>query len=196
MKGIIHKKPMFWKYEATASYVVLCFQYLYILVFGKNIDQEVAKQYVDLWFYDLMIFFPVIFLLFFPQKFRIVFLSLIFCCGLFYFYNGLGFNSIVFNTFLSVFLANKYLLFNFSDKQRGKLLKFRFLKILLLFPIILITVLAENLLEYLGITNPEIRGDGKVMTNFGRFLLFGAYYGGLAYFAYREEKKATCNNNL
>lgn len=194
MRGIIHKKPTFWKYETTASYVVLCFQYLYILVFGKNIDKVVAKQYVDLWFYDLMIFFPVIFLLFFPQKFRIVFLSLIFCSGLFYFYNGLGFNSIVFNTFLSIFLANKYLLFNFSDEQRGKLLKFRFLKILLLFPIILITVLAENLLEYLGITNPEVRGDGKVMTNFGRFLLFGSYYGGLAYFSYREERKTTTNH--
>lgn len=194
MKGIIHKKPTFWKYETTASYVVLCFQYLYILVFGKNIDKGIAKQYVDLWFYDLMIFFPVIFLLFFPQKFRIVFLSLIFCSGLLYFYNGLGFNSIVFNTFLSIFLANKYLLFNFSDEQRGKLLKFRFLKILLLFPIILITVLAENLLEYLGITNPKVRGDGKVMTNFGRFLLFGSYYGALAYFAYRDERKIATDN--
>lgn len=194
MKGIIDKKLTFWKYETTASYVVLCFQYLFILVFGKNIDQDVAKQYVDLWFYDLMIFFPVIFLLFLPQKLRIIIVSLIFCGGLFYFYNGLGFNSIVFNTFLSIFLANKYLLFNFSDEQGGKLLKFRFLKILLLFPIIIITVLAENFLEYLGITNPEIRGDGKVMTNFGRFLLFGSYYGGLAYFAYREERNQTTNN--
>lgn len=192
--NIIHDKPKFWKYETTASYVVLCFQYLYILVFGENINKEIAKQYTELWFYDLMIFFPVIFLLFFPQKIRVIFISLIFCCGLFYFYTDLGFSTIVFNTFLSIFLVNKYLLFNFSEEERGKLLKFRFRKILLLFPIILITVLAENLLEYLGITNPEIRGDGKVMTNYGRFILFGAYYGGLAYFAYREERDSSTNN--
>ncbi len=194
MKGIIDTKTTFWKYETTASYVVLCFQYLYILLFGKNIDPEIAKQYIDLWFYDLMIFFPVLFLLFFPQKFRIIIISLIFIGGLFYFFNNLGFNSIVFNTFLSIFLANRFLIFNFSEKQRGKLLKFRFLKTLLVFPVIVVTILAENLLEYLGITNPEIRGDGKVMTNFGRFILFGVYYGSLAYFAYKEERKIVIND--
>lgn len=194
MKGIIDTKKTFWKYETTASYVVLCFQYLYILVFGKNIDPEIAKQYIDLWFYDLMIFFPVLFLLFFPQKFRIIIISLSFIGGLFYFFNNLGFNSIVFNTFLSIFLANRFLIFNFSEKQRGKLLKFRFLKTLLVFPVIVVAILAENLLEYLGITNLEIRGDGKVMTNFGRFILFGVYYGGLAYFAYKEERKIVIND--
>ncbi|MFY1048205.1 hypothetical protein [Chryseobacterium sp. GP-SGM7] len=194
MKGIIHKKPTFWKYETTASYVVLCFQYLYVLVFGENIDPEVSRQYANLWFYDLVIFFPVLFLLFFPQKFRIIAVSLIFIAGLIYFYRNLGFNSIVFNTFVSIFLANRFLVFNFSEKQHGKLMKFRFLKILILLPIILITVLAENILEYLGITTPEIKGDGKVMTNFGRFLLFGLYYGSLAYFAFREERKVTTDN--
>lgn len=190
----IQNKFTFWKYELTACYVFLMLQYLYILVFANNIDREIAKQYVELFYYDIMLFFPIIFLVFFPFKFRFIVFSLLFAGGIIYFFLDLGVDTIVFNTFLSLFLANKFLLFDISEDEKGRILKFRFIKILILFPVIILTISAENALEALGITHPVKLGDGTVMTNYGRFLFFGSFYGGLAYFAYRAEKKKVNNN--
>lgn len=193
---ITQGKPTFWKYELTASYVALMLQYLYILVFGNNINRDIAKQYVALFFYDLMLFFPIIFLIFFPQMWRRIIFSILLISGLFRFYEGLGFNSIVFNTFISLFIANRFLLFEISESQKTNILKFRFFKILLMFPVILLTLLTEYVLESMGITHPEQLGDGSVMTNYGRFLFFGGFYGGLAYFAYREDRKRPDNHSI
>lgn len=186
--NIAQGKPTFWKYELTVSYTLLMLQYLYILVFGDNINHEIAKQYVELFFYDMMLFFPVIFLVFFPQIWRQIIFAIILIGGLIYFFEDLGLDSIVFNTFISLFIANKFLLIQISEDQKDSILKFRFLKIFLLFPVIVITLLTEYFLEYLGITHPIKTVDGTVMTNYGRFIFFGGFYGGLAYFAFKEDR--------
>lgn len=185
----IQNSPYFWKYETTASYIFLMLQYFYILVFGRDINPDIAKEYVHLWYYDFLLFFPIIFLVFFPHKVRVILMTGLFVFGIFYFYTGLGFNTIFFNTFISIFLANRFLLFDICPTQKDTILRFRFLKILIIVPAIIITFFGEFILEYFGVIHPEVRGDGTVLTNFGRFLFFGCYYGGLAYFAFRQDRK-------
>lgn len=188
--NILQTKPALWKYKLTTSYLFLLMQYLYVLVFAENIDPMVGKHYLSLWYYDIALFFPVLFLAFFPQNIRIIIVSILFIGGLLYFYNDFGLNSIVFNTFISIFLANRFLLFKISDEQKDKIWHYRFLKILILFPLIFLAVIAETSLEYLGITHPIKYEDGNVMTNYGRFIMFGGFYGTLAYFSYKEERKS------
>ena len=116
-------------------------------------------------------------------------MSAIFIFALIYFYTEMGFNSIYFNTFLSIFLSYRYLFFNIDSKIKDNALRRMFVKLLILFPTITVTLLTEALLERLGITEPETLGDSTEMTVFGRALMFGFYYFSLSYLEYRNVKK-------
>lgn len=186
---IIEPRQIIWKYEAVASYVFLAFQYIFILNYS-DVSPDVQKQYVELWYYDISLLMPVFFFIFFPQKIRLILMLVIFIYGLIYFYTEMDFNSIYINTFLSLFLSYKYLLFHIDEKQKSRFVKTMFSKYIILFVVIFVAVLFEYLLEKLGMTHSEVRGDGKVMTNYGRFIFFGLYYGCLAYIEYRAVQKS------
>lgn len=65
-----------------------------------------------------------------------------------------------------------------------------FRKYLVLFGGIFLVVPLEGLMEYVGITHPEpVDDDGKMMSVFGKVLMFVAYYGTIVYFEYRRIKK-------
>lgn len=186
--NILPTKAAFRQYELTASYIVLMLQYLYILVFAKNVDTEIATQYVELFFYDMMLFFPIIILIYFPLKFRLIIFASLVAGGIIYFLIDFGLNTIVVNTFISILIANRFLLLKISKDEKDEIFKARLLKVFVLFPVIVVTVLSENALELLGITHPKILADGKMMTDYGKFIFFGGFYGALAYFSYRTEK--------
>lgn len=187
--NLIEPKNLIWKYEAAASYFFLGLQYIFLAAFSETYNQEIFRQYVELWYYDIFFLMPVTIFTFFGRKIRVVVMSAIFIFALIYFYTEMGFNSIYFNTFLSIFLSYRYLFFNIDSKIKDNALRRMFVKLLILFPTITVTLLTEALLERLGITEPETLGDSTEMTVFGRALMFGFYYFSLSYLEYRNVKK-------
>lgn len=187
--NLIEPKNLIWKYEAAASYFFLGLQYIFLAAFSETYNQEIFRQYVELWYYDIFFLMPVTLFTFFGRKIRVVVMSAIFIFALIYFYTEMGFNSIYFNTFLSIFLSYRYLFFNIDSKIKDNALRRMFVKLLILFPTITITLLTEAVLERLGITHPETLGDSTEMTVFGRALMFGFYYFSLSYLEYRNVKK-------
>lgn len=187
--NLIEPKNLIWKYEAAASYFFLGLQYIFLAAFSETYNQEIFRQYVELWYYDIFFLMPVTFFTFFGRKIRVVVMSAIFIFALIYFYTEMGFNSIYFNTFLSIFLSYRYLFFNIDSKIKDNALRRMFVKLLILFPTITVTLLTEALLERLGITEPETLGDSTEMTVFGRALMFAFYYFSLSYLEYRNVKK-------
>lgn len=104
------------------------------------------------------------------------------------FFFEFGFNSVYFNTFIALFLSNRFLLLNLDTEQKDSFAKSRGRRLILVFVVSFIVTVTESLLAKIGIIHHEKVGDGVVMSVMGKVFLFVGYYGLLAYLEYRKAK--------
>jgi len=187
---ILETPNFFSKYETAIAFGLLAVQYLFIALFPNIQSSEVEKNYIYLWFFDIFLAIPIIILIYFPDQIRRIILVsiLIFAFAVFFF--KFGFNSVYFNTFIALFLANRFLLFKLSPEDTKDLVKSKGKRFLLAFPLIFVVTITETVLGKIGIIQHEKLGDGVVMSTFGKVFIFVTYYGLISYMEYRKVKSS------
>jgi len=187
--NLTQKHSYIWKYETVAAYAVLAFQYFIVSVFPERIGKEMVHNYVYLWYFDIALTIPIIFLTFFSPKYRIFLLLSILVLTFIGFYNKLGLDKIVINTYISIIMANRFLFFTVDEKERSKIITSKMLRLLLSFGFAILAVIIDSLLGYLGLYQHIKVGDGVVMSPYGKIIVFCGLYSLLAYLEYRKIKK-------
>ncbi len=185
---ILETQHFFSKYETAIAFGLLAVQYIFIALFPDSQNSDIEKNYIYLWFFDVFLAVPIIVLIYFPDNIRRIILLTILVAALIFFFFKFDFNSIYFNTFLALFLANRQLLFNLSQDQKSRLGMAKMKRFLLVFPVSFIVAVTESVLGKLGIIHHEKLGDGVVMSMAGKFFLFVGYYSLIAYLEYRTVK--------
>lgn len=185
---ILETQHLFSKYETAIAFGLLAVQYIFIALFPDSQNSDIEKNYIYLWFFDVFLAVPIIVLIYFPDNIRRIILLTILVAALIFFFFKFDFNSIYFNTFLALFLANRQLLLNLSQDQKSSLGLAKMKRFLLVFPVSFIVVVTESVLGKLGIIHHEKLGDGVVMSMAGKFFLFVGYYSLIAYLEYRTVK--------
>jgi len=163
-------------------------QYLLIAMFPNSQDSEVEKNYIYLWFFDIFLAIPIIILIYFPDKIRRIILMSILAIAFAVFFFEYGFNSVYFNTFIALFLANRILLFNLGPKEKNNLITSKAKRFLLVFPVSFVVTVTESILDKMGILHHERVGDGLLMSTAGKVFLFVGYYSIVSYLEYRKVK--------
>lgn len=115
---ILETHNFFSKYETAIAFGLLAVQYLFIAMFPNSQGSDIEKNYIYLWFFDIFSAIPIIILSYFSDKIRRVILVSILVIAFVVFFFEYGFNSVYFNTFIALFLANRFLLFNLSKEDR------------------------------------------------------------------------------
>ena len=183
------------KYEVAIGYAVLAVQYISVMLFSDGTLKPLAKEYVNIWFYDFFMALPIAFVTLFPIRNRRIIFGGIVAFFIIKYVTTFIADPIYWNTVISLVLANKYLLFDYSKEEAKAIGRRKIRQILIAFALIFITIFLEKFLEAIGATKPITYSDGsKVMTVYGRIVLFGLYYGTLAYFEYRHVKKEEENS--
>jgi len=190
---ILEKPNFFSKYETAIAFGLLAVQYLIIALFPNIENSEVEKNYIYLWFFDIFLAIPIIILIYFPDHIRRILLVSILVIALAFFFFQFGFNSVYFNTFIALFLANRFLLFNLNPKDREDLVKNKGKRFFLAFAVIFIVTITETVLGKVGIIQHEKLGDCVVMSTLGKVFLFVTYYGLISYMEYRKVKSLKQN---
>lgn len=163
-------------------------------MFPNSQGSDMEKNYIYLWFFDIFLAIPIIVLIYFPDKIRRIILVGIFVIAFGVFYFEYGFNSLYFNTFIAMFLANRFLLFNLSPEDRNNLVSGRGKRFFLAFIVVFVVGMTESLLGKIGIIHHERLGeDSVVMSTFGKVFLFVGYYGLISYLEYRKVKSLERN---
>jgi peptidoglycan/LPS O-acetylase OafA/YrhL len=157
-------------------------------MFPNSQNSAIEKNYIYLWFFDVFLAIPIIILIYFLDKIRRIILILILISALIFFFFEFGFNSVYFNTFIALFLANRMLLFNLSPEEKKNLITSRTKRFLLVFPVSFIVTVTESILDKMGILHHEKVGDGLLMSTAGKIFLFVGYYSIVAYLEYRKVK--------
>ena len=191
--NILEKPNFFSKYETAIAFGLLALQYLFIALFPNIQSSEVEKNYIYLWFFDIFLAIPIIILIYFPDHIRRILLVSILVIALAFFFFQFGFNSVYFNTFIALFLANRFLLFNLNPKDREDLVKNKGKRFFLAFAVIFIVTITETVLGKVGIIQHEKLGDCVVMSTLGKVFLFVTYYGLISYMEYRKVKSLKQN---
>lgn len=187
---ILKNQNFYWKYETAIAYLLLAFQYLMIVLFPSSFSQQAEKSFVYLWFFDYFLFFPIVFISMSSLKTRRRVLLSILVIGFVVFWIKFNFNTIFFNTFISIFLANRILFFPIDDHQKKQFMKRKRLNFIVTMAFIFVVTLTESLLENLNIIHhQEVGSDGYLMSLGGKISLFSGYYLYLAYLEYRKIKK-------
>lgn len=169
---------------------MLAFQYAMISVFPDIIGKDVADGYIYLWFFDLFLTIPIIILLFFPTKSRVIILSSILILSFIIFYDRFRINTIFFNTFLSILITNKFLFFNINETSKTKIAKAKGLRFFLAFGVAFIGTLFDSFLGFVGLYHHTRVGDGVLISPYAKVLIFSGFYAILAFLEYRSIKKA------
>lgn len=185
---ILETQNFFSKYETSIAFGLLAVQYMFIAMFPNLQHSDIEKNYIYLWFFDVFLAIPIIILIYFPDKIRRVILTLILCTALIFFFFTFGFNSVYFNTFLAMFLSNRFLLFNLNNEEQNVLAGSKGKRLLLAFAVAFIVTVTESILENLEIMHHEKVGDGFLMSTAGKLFLFVGYYSLIAYLEYRKVK--------
>ena len=187
---ILETPNFFSKYETAIAFGLLAVQYLFITLLPNIQKSEIEKNYIYLWFFDIFLAIPIIILIYFPDQIRRVILVSILIIAFAVFFFKFGFNSVYFNTFIALFLANRFLLFNLSPEDTEDLVKSKGKRFLLAFPLIFVVTITETILGKVGIIQHEKLGDGVVMSTFGKVFIFVTYYGLISYLEYRKVKSS------
>ena len=191
---ILETPNFFSKYETAISFGLLAVQYLFIALFPNIESSEMEKNYIYLWFFDIFLTIPIIILIYFPDHIRRIILVGILVIAFSVFFFQFGFNSVYFNTFIAMFLANRFLLFNLSPEDRESVVKSKGIRFFLAFAMIFIVTMTETILGKVGIIHHERVGDdGVVMSTLGKVFLFVSYYGLISYLEYRKVKSLEQN---
>lgn len=185
---ILETPNFFSKYETAIAFGLLAVQYLFIALFPSIENSEIEKNYIYLWFFDIFLAIPIIILIYFPDHIRRIILVSILVIAFAIFFFKFGFNSVYFNTFIALFLANRFLLFNLSSENRENLVKSKGKRFFLAFAVIFIVTMTETILGKIGIIHHEKLGDGFVMSTGGKIFLFVGYYSVISYTEYRKVK--------
>ena len=165
-------------------------QYLFIVMFPNSQGSEMEKNYIYLFFFDIFLAIPIIILTYFPDKVRRIILGSILVIAFVVFFFEYGFNSLYFNTFIAIFLANRLLLFNLSTEDRDHFVTSKGKRFFLAFPVAFVVGVTESILGKIGIIRHVRLGeDSVVMSTFGKVFLFVSYYGLIAYLEYRKVQK-------
>lgn len=180
----LDKQNLIWKYEKAFAFGTLAFQYILVAIFPSVENYEIERQYVTLWFFDIFFAFPILFLIYMPRASRIKILIPALGISAIIFFLKFGFNSIYFNTFLTLFLSHRFLLNHLNKAEQDRLMKTKRNQFFFAFAVIFVVTITETILEYLGILHHEIVGDGYLMSTFGKIALFGGYYAALSYWEY------------
>ncbi|MCD9854275.1 hypothetical protein LUD75_06140 [Epilithonimonas sp. JDS] len=146
------------------------------------------KNYIYLWFFDVFLAIPIIILIYFPDNIRRIILIVILVTALIFFFLKFGFNSVYFNTFIAIFLANRYLFFNLSPDDKTVFATAKTYRFLLVFPVGFVVTVTESILDKMGILHHERVGDGILMSTAGKVFLFAGYYAIVSYLEYRKVK--------
>lgn len=179
----------FSKYETAIAFGLLALQYLFIAMFPNTQNSDIEKNYIYLWFFDIFLAIPIIILTYFPDLVRRIILLIILVTAFAFFFFKFGFNSVYFNTFIAIFLANRFLLFNLSPEDQENLTGDKFKRFLLAFPVGFVVTVTESILGKIGIIHHERVGEHSVvMSTFGKVFLFVSYYGLISYLEYRKVK--------
>lgn len=145
--------------------------------------------------FDIFLAIPIIILIYFPDKIRQIILVSILVIAFAVFFFEYGFNSVYFNTFIALFLANRFLLFDLSPEDRDHLVTGKGKRFFLAFIVIFVVGMTETFLGKIGIIRHERLGeDSVVMSTFGKVFLFVSYYGIMSYLEYRKVKKLEQHN--
>ncbi|WP_300673337.1 hypothetical protein [Soonwooa sp.] len=187
--NILENKSFLGKYASVVTYVLLAFQYLMIVLFPSSFSDKAEASYIYLWFYDVFLFMPTAIILFFPLKARRIIMSLVLIGGFIVFWTAFRFNTVFINTFVSLLFANKMLFFSIDDDQRGKILKWKTIRLFLAFAILPFFFVFESILESTGLVQHEKIEDAMVASMAGKLFMFTSYYLCLAYLEYRRIKK-------
>lgn len=187
--NILDTHNFFSKYETAIVYALLAVQYLFIAMFPNTQNSDIEKNYIYLWFFDIFLAIPIIILTYFSDLVRRIILLVILVSAFAFFFFKFGFNSVYFNTFIAIFLANRFLLFNLSPEDQANLTGDKFKRFLLAFPVGFVVTVTESILGKIGIIEHERVGENSVvMSTFGKVFLFVSYYGLIAYLEYRKVK--------
>lgn len=186
---ILETHNFFSKYETAIAFGLLAVQYLFIAMFPNSQGSEMEKNYIYLFFFDIFLAIPIIILTYFPNLIRRIILSTILVSAFAFFFFKFGFNSVYFNTFIAIFLANRFLLFDLSMEDQENLAGDKFKRFLLVFPVGFVVTVTESILGKIGIIHHVRLGeDSVVMSTFGKVFLFVSYYGLISYLEYRKVK--------
>lgn len=187
---ILENQNLIGKYERVFVLALLGLQYIFLFTNAGLRSEAVLTQYSYLFFFDISSIFLVVFFLFFSRWVRSIILAAIFISSLMYFLYQFGFNSIYFNTFLSIFFSYRFLFFKLSNAEEREMLKKQKWKWIVLFPLIFLIGFLDRALEYFGMLSPETLGENSpMMSTSSKILLIGGYYGILAYLEYRDIRK-------
>lgn len=107
---ILERHNFFSKYETAVSFAVLALQYLFIALFPNSQSSSMEKNYIWLWFFDIFLAIPIILLTYLPDNTRRIIMLSILTISFIVFFFEFGFNSVYFNTFIALFLSNRFLL--------------------------------------------------------------------------------------
>lgn len=149
---------------------------------------DIEKNYIYLWFFDVFLAIPIIILIYFPDGIRRIILILILISAFIFFFLRFGFNSVYFNTFIALFLANQFLLFNLNVEERNNFARSKFKRFLLAFAVATVVTITESILDNTGVLHHEKVGNGLLMSTAGKLFLFVGYYSLIAYLEYRKVK--------
>ena len=187
---ILETHNFFSKYETAIAFGLLAVQYLFIAMFPNSKGSDIEKNYIYLWFFDIFSAIPIIILSYFSDKIRRVILVSILVIAFVVFFFEYGFNSVYFNTFIALFLANRFLLFNLSKEDRDHFVSSKGKRFFLAFIGIFVVGTTEFVLSKIGIIHHVRLGeDGVVMSTFGKVFLFVSYYGLISFLEYRKIQK-------
>ncbi|WP_379967589.1 hypothetical protein [Epilithonimonas sp. UC225_85] len=185
---ILETHNFFSKYETAIAFGLLAVQYIFIAIFPNSQGSDIEKNYIYLWFFDVFLAIPIIILIYFPDRIRRIILILILIAALVYFFSEFGFNSVYFNTFIAIFLANHFLFFNLNPDEKTAFGRAKTYRFFLVFPVGFVVTVTESVLDKIGILHHEKVGDGVLMSTAGKVFLFVGYYSIVAYLEYRKVK--------
>lgn len=185
---ILDTHNFFSKYETAIAFGLLALQYLFIAMFSDSQNSDVEKNYIYLWFFDIFLAIPIIILTYFPDLVRRIILLVILASAFTFFFFKFGFNSVYFNTFIALFLANRILFFNLDSNEKTTFVKAKAYRFFWVFPVSFVVTVTESILDKWGILYHEKVGDGLLMSTAGKVFLFVGYYTIIAYLEYRKVK--------
>jgi len=95
---------------------------------------------------------------------------------------------VYFNTFIAIFLANRFLFYNLSPNDKTAFGRAKTYRFLLVFPVSFVVTVTESILDKVGILHHERVGEGFLMSTAGKVFLFAGYYTIISYLEYRKVK--------
>jgi|GEM_PF-991709 len=186
----IPSHPYFiWRYESVFSLVILAIQYFIVSFFPELIGREAEERLIYLWFFDIWFIIPIILLFMMPfHNRKWIMMGILLVAAVIFYMKG-DFNSLYFNTFISIILSNKFLFEDAPVSNRDRIIRAKGVKFLLAFCLIPIVVLFDTMLHKMGLVTLIPKGGGYVMSGFGKCLFFSGFYLILAALEYRWIKK-------